>query len=717
MRLTRIGLTDFKRHERLDIEPAAGLTIVRGPNESGKSTIHEALRMVLYRKADSNREDVRSAQRWGTSAPPEVVIEFEADGQQGRLIKRFAGPKGDAELTIDGQAIRDFGLIQEHISAMTGIPTESFFRATASVGHAELSEVAEPDEPAISDRLQKAVSGADRGTATAKRKLDAAIHRYRTEGHKNPGLVKAVREEITTLEAELARGEQALARLEADRAQWAEAHERRAALDVEQTRQQVDLGEARRAETLVVQRDEAQARYVRLKRATELVEEADRLQRELPRDLPLSSLRSAVSRAITLRFELSEVEADLGVDAEASVADEPEVKPPHPVRWLALAVGLVAAGWLAWTLLSGALGGIAVVGFTLAAFVALGQTLRLASRRRQHGLAVQLAAGAAARRQEADNEQQERFRRKRRELEAVLATLGMSDVESAEALLATAEQQTDELAHIEGELRGMGVQDRNARRLEEDRDEAANATEQARHALAGMGELAGDPGARRPTLQRLAEQTTLARDKARSEEDQAQGRVDANMVDAEVVAGVAERCAMARTREAELLRRVRIYEDTRQAIEAAEQATLKTAARYLEEHMGPAVARITDGRYDEITVDERSLAFKVRAPETGELVAVEQLSQGTADQLFLAARLGLVRLVTMDRRPPLILDDPFVTFDPDRAERAIGVLKEAAAEQGFQVILLTCSDRFDGLADQLVVLDAPAAIPEAGVAA
>src|SRR3970040_1208085 len=127
MRLTRIGLRDFKRHERLDIEPAAGLTIGRGPNESGKSTIHEALRMVLYRKADSNREDVRSAQRWGTSAPPEVAIEFEADGQQGRLVKRFAGPKGDAELTIDGQAIRDFGLIQEHISAITGLHTRAFF--------------------------------------------------------------------------------------------------------------------------------------------------------------------------------------------------------------------------------------------------------------------------------------------------------------------------------------------------------------------------------------------------------------------------------------------------------------------------------------------------------------------------------------------------------------------------------------------------------------
>ena len=35
--------------------------------------------------------------------------------------------------------------------------------------------------------------------------------------------------------------------------------------------------------------------------------------------------------------------------------------------------------------------------------------------------------------------------------------------------------------------------------------------------------------------------------------------------------------------------------------------------------------------------------------------------------VYLTARLGLVRLVTGDRRPPLVLDDPFVTLDDDRA--------------------------------------------------
>jgi DNA repair exonuclease SbcCD ATPase subunit len=712
MRLTRISLSDFKRHAALEIEPAAGLTIIRGPNEAGKSTILEALQLALFRKADSNREDVRLAQRWGSSAAPQVTLELEADGREVTLVKRFAGARGEAELVTDGETIRDFGLIQERIADLTGVPSEGFLRATASVAHAELADVAGADGPAISDRLQRAVSGVDRGTARAKRKLETAIHRYRTEGSKNPGLLKALRDEILALEAELVTGEQSLSRLEADRAQLAEAQARRASLDVQLSRQRADLVVARRAEALITQRDTAQARYDRLKRAAELVEEAEGLAREMPIDIPLATLRTTVNRATTLSFEVSEVEAEIGA-GESADAEAGEAEPPRPVPWLVGALGLLGAAASSWLLLGGLAGSVLAVVLALAALVTLGQASRIAVRRRQHGLAMRLASDAAVRLQEHDLELQERFRRRRRELEALLGSIGMADVAAAQVLLASVEQHTDRMAHIEGELRGMGVEERTLRRLEEARDEAADATEQARHALAGMGEPAEDPAGRRQTLERLAEQTQSARDRARSEEDQAQGRVDANLVDAEIVAGLAERCAAARARETELVRRLRIYEATRQAIEAAEQATLKTAARYLEEHMGPAVARITAGRYDEVEVDERSLAFRARAPETGQLVDVGQLSRGTADQLFLTARLGLVRLVTMDRRPPIILDDPFVTFDAERAERAIELLKEAAAGQGFQVLLLTCSDRFDALADSVVVLEAPAAIPAA----
>ncbi len=709
MRITHLRLSHFKTHTSLEIKPAAGLTVIRGPNEAGKSSIAEAIEMALFSKADAEREDVRRAWAWGASEPPEVRMDFDFDGQAGSLVKRFDGTRSKVELSIDGRTGSDGALIAEKLADITGIPDAAFFRATASVGHSELDAV-DGDELALQDRLQQVVSGADRGTAAARKMLEAAVRRYRSEGPENPGLLKAVRDEAAMLERELANGEAALAHLESDRAQWVAAHERREELDVQLRRQQADLVEAQRAEALALRRDRAAEQYERLERATSLVEESERLRGHMPSAIPLAQLRSAASHARGLDFEISELEAEVSIgDATADEGDERPIAPPRPMRWLLLAAVLVALGALTSFFLggNGLLGGIVMLLVAVCVIVCLAQAVRLAGRRRQYGLAMRLAESASVQRADVDRARQEQFRRARRDLESTLAGLGVDDVAAAEALLAAVEKQTEALAHIEGELRGLGVKESNLRRLVEARDEAADETERASHALVAMGNLVADPASAVMKVQRLVAQTLPARDAARSEEDQAQGRVAANQVDAEVVVGLSERLAAARDRQAQLERRLLVYQGTLAAIESAERATLKTAARYLEERMGPMMARLTDGRYDDIEVDERDLAFRVRVPETGEFVDVRQLSHGTADQLFLIARLGLVRSVTMDRRPPLILDDPFVTFDTTRGERAVRLVKQFAAEQGFQVLYLTCSDRFDKLADELVLLPGP----------
>ena len=93
------------------------------------------------------------------------------------------------------------------------------------------------------------------------------------------------------------------------------------------------------------------------------------------------------------------------------------------------------------------------------------------------------------------------------------------------------------------------------------------------------------------------------------------------------------------------------------------------------------------------------------------------LSQGTLDTVYLTARIGLVRLVTGDRRPPLVMDDPFVTLDDERATRALELLHDVSAD--FQVIYLTTSDRYDDAADAVQVLKGPTELtpPESATAA
>jgi len=150
---------------------------------------------------------------------------------------------------------------------------------------------------------------------------------------------------------------------------------------------------------------------------------------------------------------------------------------------------------------------------------------------------------------------------------------------------------------------------------------------------------------------------------------------------------------------------VRIYEDVLATLNAAERGTMKKAARFLEGRMARDVERITNGRYRRLRVDEGTLTFSVHSPETGGWIDVRRLSQGTLDALYLCARLGIVRQVTSPAAPPLLLDDPFVTFDEERAMRALALLKDMARD--LQVILITTSDRYDQLADHVVVLPEP----------
>ena len=94
--------------------------------------------------------------------------------------------------------------------------------------------------------------------------------------------------------------------------------------------------------------------------------------------------------------------------------------------------------------------------------------------------------------------------------------------------------------------------------------------------------------------------------------------------------------------------------------------------------------------------------------EKADWVPVSSLSQARSIWSYLVARLGLVRLITGDRRPPLVFDDPFVTLDNARAARALELLKVVASD--FQVIYLTTSDRYDAAADAVVELLGPTAV-------
>ena len=83
---------------------AAEANLIYGPNGSGKSTLMDALARGLFDRYKVQSAEIQAKQPWGTSSAPEVAIEFQQDGEQYRLEKRFlSGQRCDLQHQVNGE--------------------------------------------------------------------------------------------------------------------------------------------------------------------------------------------------------------------------------------------------------------------------------------------------------------------------------------------------------------------------------------------------------------------------------------------------------------------------------------------------------------------------------------------------------------------------------------------------------------------------------------
>ncbi len=107
-------------------------------------------------------------------------------------------------------------------------------------------------------------------------------------------------------------------------------------------------------------------------------------------------------------------------------------------------------------------------------------------------------------------------------------------------------------------------------------------------------------------------------------------------------------------------------------------------------------ARLTGGRY---TRAWSSLGHRVLWVDDaqGKSLAVERLSRGTREQLFLSLRLALVSAYARRGvRLPVVMDDVLVNFDAGRVRAAVDVLRDFV-RAGHQILLFTCHEHIASL--------------------
>ncbi len=167
-------------------------------------------------------------------------------------------------------------------------------------------------------------------------------------------------------------------------------------------------------------------------------------------------------------------------------------------------------------------------------------------------------------------------------------------------------------------------------------------------------------------------------------------------------AGLAERLAEATDRYLVLAVASRLLAEAQERYQRERQPEVVRSA---SSHF----ATMTGGRYTGLTVplgDGRIEVFDTRANAR----TSEVLSRGTAEQLYLAVRLGLIgQLGEAGAGLPVLMDDVLVNFDPGRRRGAAEAIAGLAAER--QVVFFTChpdtADLFSEVAPDSVRLDLP----------
>jgi uncharacterized protein YhaN len=692
MKITALTLRRFRRFRQVSISLDEGINVVKGPNESGKSTLLQALLAAFYWKVDATRKEVKDSVTWGEQDGFELELEGEASGLPFRLEKDFSSKR--ASLAWGETQTGDQAMIEETIKEWLGLGSELAYRSTAGIRQDEVAAIS-AGKKELSESLQRTITGSEVGAGATE--AVAALNREANEllrgtrgPAKNPGPIAWTEEEMERWRArrdELAEATQkrieARRRLEEIGAETEDLSSRLEAL------QSLAADSSERAD-IEEDIEDFHRRYRQLESAASLIAEDARLNEdERTRYVGLKNVLEGK------RDELGNIELRRAGVLEGLGIMRGRLEEARKSHYKAWAPYLLLAGI---TLILVGLAGIALSPYMLfltlagAACIALsllpGRYLGFLRRGREHT---------------ALEEQVRELEARERDIAAqaagVISEAGCNSMGQFTELklgylelLARRKEITDKLEVL--------VPDGDVVRIEEEALQLATEVGLRERRLKELRGRTVDP-ARLQEILRDKEVLRGRLDGLREERIRLEVAVSEEGVEEDYLRAC-EEIEYLEEKLARLRRRARALEMAQGWLEKASSTTLSSAARVLEGMIGDYIGRITDKRYHRVRVDEGTFEIKVWSGEKGGEVMPEVLSRGTIDQIYLAARLSLVEVMCGERCPPLLLDDPFVTFDPRRLDRAMELIREFS--RGRQVIIFTCGDHYDAYADQLIQL-------------
>lgn len=675
MELAELALSNFKRFAEGRFAFCPGLNLIWGPNESGKSTVHEAIQCALF-----GRERGRSVENWdGGTCVAELT--YRSDGKTYRIERRLT--EGVSKLgVVDGGDLADVVTDKDRIAALIsehlGISSRAVFDNTVSIRQMNVTGPGAGEMEAVGGEIQRVLTGTAHVSADdARGRLEAARDDIKGRARPaNPRESDRIADRLEKLAIEVADARESRGNI---RGLEEEQDDLDARIGVDSERSSALEGlleRHRRWSELTREEAESDALYQTvsgsLRRIKETVGDMGLVQKELVDHTELigkdEELADHLTKNATRREDLQArlVKAE-GAGGGASASGR-RASAVFLGAGLVLILGAAAAGvfanpWTAAVLLIGAL-----------VSVAIGLAMRYIR-------AISIRAGGPG-------ELAESIRTELAALDAdeqsLLTFMKCADSDRAWAKIKAyrnlLSRSRDSEVALKAHLSGRKVEDWEAQEGQLFR-ELSDTRKELKGDFAGYSPTTEESESWRSEYAAL--QDSLPRAQARLHE--VKGSLETEKKNARDLAALDGELEYLHMRKAELEFAYRAYDEAISALAAVTQSFSEEYLPALSERASACLARITSGRYTSVCV-KPGWEITADCRDRSE-VKPTALSVGTLDQLYFALRLGCGELLSSGKRLPLILDDPFASFDRRRLDRALEMLKTIAREN--QVLLLS----------------------------
>lgn len=734
MRFHKLSAT-FGKLQKQTLELGDGLNIIESANEGGKSTWAAFLRAMLY-GIDTKERDKKGSiaeknryQPWAGGAM-EGSAEISWQGKEitlRRTTPRPNAPMGKFEAVYTGTEEPVPELTGDMAGErLTGVGREVFERS-AFVGQSSLSVDSAPE---LERRVAAIVTSGQEDVSYSQAEKRLREWRNRRQSNLKNGLIPKLEEERTQVREKLERLEGAARQAAGTRAELTVLEGERAALEGELQAHRQAGNAARRAQYEAAQAELTEARAAleaaQAERTRHGVPPGEEALRAAQGDLSyLNTLEANIKQAkreaeeagapaeviehpVFQGMDPAAVKVRAEADAKAAQSHRmdaesggmtPEVRMLFICILLAAGLGLALAGLVFHSnpILMAVIGGAALI-----ALVAVGvyhivtgwqRSMRIFKMLDSYGAREGKEIIAQAKDYIARWEEAEAARTECAVRAVSQERLEAEREELAEQLLTFAREFAPEVT----DLFGVSAAISRALKLQEQEKSAQLRLDSAQRVFDALS-AQGEPPAEeeeagsavspdRPPQETAARLSAVQGEIARlnSEAAMAQGEMNTLGDPAALQARLGEL-------EGELERRRAEYEALDLALDALGEANAQLQARFspaLNEAAGELLHRLTGGKYDRVSLTRQFEALAAGPGDPAPHKALT-LSQGTADQLYLAVRLAVCKLA-LPPHTPLVLDDALVNFDDERMKLALALLRELAKDT--QILLFTCHSR------------------------